>query len=495
MKLVVVIPSLDYTASAGARIRYGRIADSLAGRGIALTLVRIADFDPASVACDVALFSKCHDARALVCAHVLAQRGVPVGIDLFDDYFSQRGDSRLNRFRFWLRQMLGLCSFALVSTPAIRDVVRGYAPHLPLHILNDPAPPFDEPALAERLTRKRAEALGRGRLHVAWFGMGDNPHFAVGLRDLSAFAAHLSQLSSGSLAVDLSVLTNRRALDAAGLERIASLPVKTEVALWSEEREAALLDEALVAFLPVNANRFSRAKSLNRAVTALASGCQVLSPGFPLYAPLAPFIYDEAGELLDHLHSGALRLSGATLGGLSACLDQLASPAQECQRLEHFLATLGASGTPERRERDAIFLVHGAATGSALRPLLSSSDVVSVASPFCSLPWDFEVLFEGRHAGELAVFVAPRAARYLAPALRKTTKRVRRSGRDYLEVNPRAGISGGVPAHTEPLPVQLAAYPAVMAAVAQFLAANFDAKRIVLSEESLLPFTRDGADA
>src|SRR5262245_60762119 len=105
MKVHVLVPSEEYKNYAGARIRYGRLQPRLAKLGIKLTLQDIAEFDPDRAACDALIISKCHDARALVAAAAVANRGRLVGVDLFDDYFSQEADSRLSRFRLWLRQL------------------------------------------------------------------------------------------------------------------------------------------------------------------------------------------------------------------------------------------------------------------------------------------------------------------------------------------------------------------------------------------------------
>src|SRR4051794_38252147 len=106
MNIRVLIPSEEYRGYAGARIRYGRLAAELQERGITLTLQDIGEFAPEHETTDALLISKCHDARALVAAAAAYQRGQLVGVDLFDDYFSQTGDSRLVRYRNWLKQLL-----------------------------------------------------------------------------------------------------------------------------------------------------------------------------------------------------------------------------------------------------------------------------------------------------------------------------------------------------------------------------------------------------
>ena len=139
MKVVVLVPSEEYKNYAGARIRYGRLRSKLSQLGVDLELRDVSKFIPADADCDVLIISKCHDARSLIAAEVLSRRGSLVGVDLFDDYFSQTADSRLFRFRNWIAQLLPVCSFALCSTPAMAKVARGYRSDLPIHVVNDPA--------------------------------------------------------------------------------------------------------------------------------------------------------------------------------------------------------------------------------------------------------------------------------------------------------------------------------------------------------------------
>ena len=126
MNVVILVPSADYFANAGARILYVRLSADLAKARIDLALTPIDDFDPRNTDADVAIISKVYDARSLVAAAALSRRGVSVGVDIFDDYFSQDTDTRLSRFRTWLRQVLSLVDFALCSTPVLAEVIGRY---------------------------------------------------------------------------------------------------------------------------------------------------------------------------------------------------------------------------------------------------------------------------------------------------------------------------------------------------------------------------------
>ena len=242
MKLVVLVPSADYLINAGARIRYYRLLDPLKKLGIHLSLVDIGDFDVESSEADFLLISKCHDARAHLAAIAAGRHGIAVGVDLFDDYFSQRNDARMVRFRRWLSQLAPLLSFALASTPAMAEVLHTYRTDLPVKVVKDPAALHGAGmavASAARIAAKFDEAANDQRLRFAWFGIGDNPHFPVGLHDLAAFSADLAAIAGMTgLTVELNLLTNPRALTAHRLAMISALPIETHVDEWTEAAEA-----------------------------------------------------------------------------------------------------------------------------------------------------------------------------------------------------------------------------------------------------------------
>lgn len=486
MKIVVLAPSADYAGNAGARIRYARIAGHLAAQNVQLSIEDIGQFDADSASCDVVIVSKCYDARGILAAEVLAARGVAVGIDMFDDYFSQAADSRLIQKRAWLAQISSLCDFALCSTPITASVIADYAPSLPVHVLNDPAPDIDWDGLKQALNAKLGEVRSSGVIRVAWFGIGDNPHFPVGLSDLAAFAGALGELEQDGKAVELNILTNERALDSTRLAMIARLPVATTVGLWSEKAEAELLDRAFLCVLPVSAQPFSIAKSLNRAITALSSGCQLLSLGFPLYAELDGLLYRNAGEVLEDLGRGRMRFSGATIGVFDAKIEELASPAKEASRLVRFLEDV-VGNERERPSRRPIYLVHGIATTRAAHLMARKAGGLSVRTPFCDAPLDFDVLFEAGHDLQLTMLVSQAVARRLSAATRRRAVIQRIAGRKYWRIGETAaGESAGQAVMS--LPLQLASYPMILRLVADALNAVFGAGRTIISENSTLPF-------
>jgi hypothetical protein len=459
MKLTVLVPSEDYRSSAGARIRYGGLGHGLAAAEVALRLESIASFDPATTDCDALLISKCHDARSIMAAAIMSRRGKLVGVDLFDDYFSQTTDSRLTRYREWLTDLLEECHFCLCSTEAMANAVRRYQPELSIHVVNDPARDHTALEVCRLADAKWNEAQRDNTIRTTWFGVGDNPYFQVGLTDLYAHSAALSELSRTGMAVELTILTNRRALRPEGLELISRLPVPCNVREWSEDVEREVLEKSLVAFLPVGSEAFSAAKSLNRAWTALSYGCQVLSVGHPLYTALEPLIYRDSAALLSDLSMGPLRLSSENVAVLQEKRTAVGSAETEALRLAEFLQCL-VPAAPSDSPR--ICVVHGLSTRGEVHNLAHSIGALSVASPYCTAKLSFDVLFSG------------------FPPEMKMIKGSAKSA----ELTPRS-VAG------PPVPVsyQLATYAHAMDEIRRQLDRTFGPVRMIVSETSRVPLS------
>lgn len=385
MKIAIVLLSEEQASLAGVRIRYQRIAPHLKTLGHSLDMMPIsrfsADQQPQH---DLYLFSKCHDARSVILARLLRQQGKHVGIDGFDDYFSQTEDSRHVRQREWLRDIAPHCNFFLTSTPRMREVFQIYMPNVPGHVLNDPFHNFSPTVVSNSTNARLLRARDLQRIDVAWFGVGDHPAFPIGLRDLAGQAHAFRGLQRRGYEVRLRVLTNRRALTADGLALLQRLDVPFEVSEWSLPAESRLLDESLVAFIPVSAQKFSIAKSLNRAVTALTSGAQVLSPSYPLYEPLGDFIYRSGEDFSDDICAGRLKTHGPMMDQLVKSLKRWSDPSIEASGLAAFLSTLGSPLRKNSQLWKAGMggIIHGVISPNACADLARSMRHLSVSAPF-----------------------------------------------------------------------------------------------------------------
>ena len=502
MKFCVIAPKEAYLVQAGVRIRYQRIAEHLAAAGHTLAIEVIDELRSAGeLQHDVYLFSKVYDARSYVIARQLSRAGKLVGVDLFDDYFSQGADSRFTAQRRWLRPLAGWCGYVLCSTPRMKAVARHYMPGVPVHILNDPYEEIDFDWIADEVDRKLERALAQGRIDVAWFGNGDNPHFSVGLKDVQAFGTALGRLARGGFQVRLQLLTNRRARGADGLEALRRLSVPWTLDEWSLAGERDLLRQSLVAFIPVNAQAFSAAKSLNRAVSALSSATQVLSSGYPLYEPLHEFIYRDPADLLAGIEARQLRMRRETMPMLAGRFAEWADPAGEAQKFLDFFARVlaadlvleTASATdaePAPDDEMGLGIVHGTRSGSDVHQLVQRHGYFSIGSPYAHESLHYDVRLVGAtdetpFAVEIEERALARMREDLRPLLRQGPPR---KGRAVWQI----ALADAFPAQSEALArafasrksrlASYATYAAGMAAMFQVVEAMYPGIQLLLSE-------------
>ncbi len=501
MRIGVLLPSEQQKNQAGVRIRYLRIQEVLARLGVRLELVPIQDFTSRTTFVhDLYLVSKCYDARAVVAAHMLRGLGKPVGVDLFDDYFSQVADSRFVRLRHWLKALLDRSSFALCSTPSMRQVACQYAPGLPVHVMNDPARPTGIPALAGPLRRKVDFARENRCLDLAWFGMGDNPNFPVGLEDLVAFGGELAQLRGHGFQINFTILTNRRALTQESLTALKRLPLSYRIEEWTEEKEQSLLASSLLCFLPVNGQSFSTAKSLNRAVTALSAGAQVLSVGFPLYDAFSGLIYRDARQFMADLVRGELLLRGETLPLLVRLLAEYADIDRESAALAAFLEAIPGSAKPTP-SKGGVAVIHGKETLGDIHKFTQRMGGLSVASPFTSANLHYDLCFNFTTGGtgfDVRVSAQKSAA---LPAEARSLLRPDTGGvaGQYMlfesaRLYPDIQVRGAALAEAGSPCADAAAYPPVMHGVSRVLERLFPGVACVHAEQSKwLPWHVRGA--
>lgn len=416
MKICVLTPSAKNLASAGVRVRYRRLESPLSELGHELSVLPITEFKrPRDFKHDVYIVSKGYDARALVAARLIAARGAALGVDLFDDYFSQLSDSRFTWRREWLTALLASADFILCSTPAMQAIAQRIAPNHPAHILNDPYGQLDLRAVAAALAGKLERLHQTRTLRLGWFGVGANPYFSLGLADLAAFGGELARLRTSRFDVRLEILTERSAVTADALAALRRLALPFELDEWSEQREAKLLEGCTACFLPVNAQSFSVVKSLNRAVTALTGGTQVLSAGYPLYESLGAFIYRDPEQLLADLEDRRPLLRSETLESFAHLMEKCASPSAEAHKLSAFLHKSSHRPTTQMPE---LAIVHGPYSTRGEHLFVQNMGGLSVASPFAKqqLPYDLRFILRPNGPG-IDLLIASGKRRKLPPKL------------------------------------------------------------------------------
>jgi len=389
MKICVVIHSADDKEQlAGVRIRYRRLEHDLLGKGHTLDIIAIQELsEPEKMAHDIYIISKCYDVRSHLAAVILKDAGKSVGVDLFDDYFSQVYDSRLGRFRHWIKVLLKNIDFILCSTLAMKDVVRDLVTDVPIHVLNDPWVPTPISELKKSINEKQDYFRSTGLIDIAWFGIGDNPYFPVGLEDLVTCTDELVKFSDRGHNVRLHILTNRRALTPDAMAMLTRLPVPYTIDGWSLEKESALLKKCIVCLLPVNAQNFSIVKSLNRAITALSAGVQVISTGYPLYESLNPFIYYDVPVFMDDLEKQLLLLRATTVSDFHELMNINANPHAEVEKLLDFLDSVIVRTRKSYRQlsvnKTEYAIIYGKESTEDIREFSRKVGAITISSPFC----------------------------------------------------------------------------------------------------------------
>lgn len=390
MKIQVFVRSPEWLHTAGTRIRYRRLQRELSLLGCTLAIDPISGIrEGLKLNADAYLFSKCNDAGTMMLADMLREAGALVGFDLFDDYVSDRGSTTAAQ-RIFQRRLREKADFFLCSTARMAKVAQEFDPTTANHVLHDPLETYDADRLPGLLEAKAEAVRASGRMDLVWFGVGNNPIYPVGLSDLVGFWETLKPLKAAGLNLHIRVLTNADALDAEGLSRLRNLPLELEIEEWSSAAEKAALERAFLAFLPVNYQNFSIAKSLNRAITALTHGNQVLTAGHELYDPLDTYIYKDACLLLSDLKAGSLRVRRETVKSLGERLFAIAGPAEEASRFLTFLCNIpsGSVAVPvEKRRLRAI--VHGADSTPAIGNLCRALGWLSLGSPITRQPLPF----------------------------------------------------------------------------------------------------------
>ena len=418
MRVCIVTPSEEFSASAGVRIRYDRLTAAARMIGHEISLQPIGEFQSAGdFVHDAYIFAKTYTPVSTLLAWRMRQEGKRVGLDIFDDYFTQTDDPRLLRYRLWFADMNEVADFHLCSTPRLAAAIAPLLNGKPLQVIDDPSDVLDPQLLVHLLAAKAKRRASEKSIRILWFGIGDNPFFPVGLRDLSAFGHQLAAFRAPGSAVSLRILTNTRALTADGLASLRRLPVPYTIEEWTPDRERSELRQADVCFIPVNAQPFSRVKSLNRAISALAEGCQVLSAGFPLYDALGEFIYRSAEVLRNDLHTEEPALSPVTLPALISRLTDIANPYTGAERL--FGHIKAAPSLPiEAEAPDAtdlppviagyasrLAVVHGAQPEGRLQKLARRFGGLTVKGPSCREDWNCQIRLDLTAQGRLRVLV------------------------------------------------------------------------------------------
>lgn len=301
MIITAIIPSRKWIDSAGVRIRYKRLYPYFDANNVELKIIPLEEVEtPCIKHSDLIIICKIFEVDSIKIISLCHDLGIKVGVDLFDDYFSDPSLSVFSKQHDWLELAAKMCDFAICSTARMKAVASTFFDKQYIHQINDTKDPsisFDETI---HLIKSKLDSLIRSNtLKILWFGIGDNPYFDVGIKDLNSYSNFLFQIGRICTPLTFTILTNERALTSENLSSISNLPIEARIEIWTEELEDNLLRESHIAFMPVSHQNFSVAKSTNRCLTALTYGCQVLSNGFNLYSEFSNLIYQSTDELIN----------------------------------------------------------------------------------------------------------------------------------------------------------------------------------------------------
>lgn len=390
MRVALVMQGAELEASALSRVRYQRLVDAAPDRFALTAVENLAD------TFDAYVFGKAFQPVVPALSASLAASGKPVILDVCDDYVTERQDVRVQRFVRWHHQMAGIVHAVTAATPALAARLAPFTSRPPI-VLGDPAPDYSIETLQTALAGRQPDVR---RLHLGWFGIASNPYYSVGVADLAAFAGQLGECPGRHR---LTAMTNLSGISPQAAVALSRCPVPVTLKEWSPASEAALLRQVDAAVIPVADQPFSTAKSLNRAVTALVAGTQVLSMGAPVYRDLAPFLYRSLPRLIEDIGQGALRWRASRAWWLASRLAKLASADANVATLERLVTSI----RPEPRRRPAVLI----GRTDEIAPLASWNGL-TIRTPFAdpALPADAVL-------GNV-ITLSPRAITRLAPDLR-----------------------------------------------------------------------------
>ena len=324
MIFTFIIPSARWEASAGVRIRYNRLKPFFEAANIFIDIVALENLTYSMLEkSDLVVISKIFGPDSIKIISTCRELDKKVGIDLFDDYFSDPTLTVFRRQHDWLKLASNLCDFLICSTDRMKEVALKFLDRRFVHKINDTTDPqVSINQTQDLLESKDVRKKSRYPLRVAWFGMGDNPYFDVGLHDLYTYSNSLSALTKQYPYLEFTILTNERSLITDNLSKISRLPVEPTLKIWTEDYEKDLLRESDIILMPVSNQNFSIAKSPNRCLTALSFGCQVLSTGFPLYDDFSSLIYSSTDQLIYDLNKKYLKFNTSSIKIYKRICDQ-----------------------------------------------------------------------------------------------------------------------------------------------------------------------------
>ncbi|NDY90888.1 glycosyltransferase family 4 protein [Ideonella livida] len=253
---------------------------------------------PQVTAPQVLVLGKRYDPASLAQAQDLRRRhGTRLVLDLCDNHLdAETDDPAWAARRAWLLQALDQVDGVVAASDALAEVIRLARPGTAVQVVGDPVEPARRldgwAALRHPHAAWQATVLGRAlppRGHatrLVWFGQHGTAYARGGLQELARLQPWLEDLQR-QRPLHLTVVSNHRAR-AGALTAGWRLPV--HYLDWHPATFDAVLGWQDLALIPVTLTPFTRCKSANRLLTALARGVAVLADPVPSYQPWADLV-------------------------------------------------------------------------------------------------------------------------------------------------------------------------------------------------------------
>ena len=349
MKIIFIVPSAQWLTSAGLRIQYKRLEPFFQNKGCQLSIIPLQDLTEKCIEeANIVIVSKVFSADSLYILSLCRRLGIKVGLDLFDDYFSDQKLSVFRKFHDWIELASKMVDFIICSTDRMKQVASQYVERDVIHKINDTKDPSISFSETRHFVEQKSNIFSlNDSFNILWFGIGDNPYFNVGLNDLANYSNSLLQIRKILPAVNFTILTNERALTAKNLMKISRLPIQPKLDIWTESKEISYLVKSHLAFMPVSHQKFSIAKSSNRCLTALTYGCQVLSNGFDLYSDFTELIYRSTRDFLEDYKNSSFKFNLDTIPVFESLCDNFYDSGSEVNNFFKFLESKVSVSLPK----------------------------------------------------------------------------------------------------------------------------------------------------
>lgn len=328
------------------------------------------------------VISKPADSVTDLCMRRFSALGVPVVIDLFDNYFSWSAAAEQKQIHWqWLRALNG-ASMVISSTDFLKEVICTLTDK-PVLRVSDLVPVFPAYCMTSEWLSIKWERPPC--IELLWFGISGNPYYQAGLEDLVRWAEVLRDMTTrldGCATVRLTVCTNRVPAVAAVLKTLRAHQVDTRYVEWTIAACEALLDSSHVALLPTNLSGFSLSKTHNRCSEALTRGCLVLSSARSPYEDLGGAVFNAPEALVDFLRQATPENVGEQLAASAAALRSGQDLVAEVRQLRVALTAASKAPVPRATAKHAMpspLILIAAALLPGLGTQLQKMDVMIAA--------------------------------------------------------------------------------------------------------------------